>query len=66
MNYITTTEAAEKWGISRRRVSLYCKDGRIPGAEQKGVMWLIPEDAEKPIDPRKARKMQKSTDDIVE
>lgn len=56
MNYITTTEAAERWGISRRRVSLYCKDGRIPGAEQKGVMWLIPEDAEKPIDPRKLRK----------
>ncbi len=56
MNYITTTEAAGRWGISRRRVSLYCKDGRIPGAEQKGVMWLIPEDAEKPIDPRKLKK----------
>ena len=65
MDYITTTEAAEKCGISRRRVSLYCKDGRILGAEQKGVMWLIPEDAEKPTDPRKARKKEreKKTDE---
>ncbi len=59
MNYLTTAEFAEKWGISQRRVSLYCKDGRIEGAEQKGRTWLIPEDAEKPIDPRKERKMKK-------
>lgn len=43
MNYLTTAEFAKKWNISQRRVSLYCKDGRIPGAEYKGNMWLIPE-----------------------
>ena len=57
MNYLTTAEFAKKWNISQRRVSLYCKDGRIPGAEYKGNMWLIPEGAEKPVDPRKVRKM---------
>lgn len=53
MNYMTTAEFAKKWNISQRRVSLYCKDGRIPGAEYKGNIWLIPEDAIKPLDPRK-------------
>ncbi len=58
MNYLTTAEAAEKWGISRRRVTVYCNENRIPGVIQKGPMWLIPDDAEKPIDPRKARKLK--------
>ena len=56
MNYLTTAECAEKWGVSQRRVAIYCKEGRIEGAELKGRTWLIPDDAEKPIDPRKAQK----------
>lgn len=55
MHYMTTAEFAKKWNISQRRVSLYCKDGRIPGAEYKGNMWLIPETATKPQDPRKKK-----------
>lgn len=47
----------KKWNVSQRRVSLYCKNGRIPGAEYKGNMWLIPEDAIKPEDPRKKNKV---------
>ncbi|MDO4521672.1 MAG: helix-turn-helix domain-containing protein [Eubacteriales bacterium] len=66
MEYLSTAEIAEKWGLSRRRVSVYCKEGRIPGAIQKSTMWLVPADAKKPIDPRKARKMNKSTDTTVE
>ena len=42
MDYLTTSEAAEKWNISRRRVTVLCSMGRIPGALQKGAMWLIP------------------------
>lgn len=53
MQYLTTAQMAKKWNISQRRVSLYCKDGRIPGAEFKGKTWLIPEKAVKPEDPRK-------------
>lgn len=53
MNYLTTMEMAEKWNISRRRVTVLCSTGRIPGVIQKGPMWLIPENAKKPEDGRK-------------
>ena len=56
MGYLTTAEFAEKWGISQRRVGIYCKEGRLEGAMIKGNTWLIPEDAKKPEDPRKTRK----------
>ncbi|HHV75678.1 MAG TPA: helix-turn-helix domain-containing protein [Thermoanaerobacterium sp.] len=52
MDYMTVKEAAEKWGIGSRMVTLYCADGRIKGAEKIGNMWLIPKDAEKPEDGR--------------
>lgn len=57
MQYLTTAEFSKKWNVSQRRVSLYCKNGRIPVAEYKGNMWLIPEDAIKPEDPRKKNKV---------
>lgn len=53
MEYLSTSEVAEKWRISRRRVSKLCKEGRIEGAILKGNTWLIPATAAKPIDPRK-------------
>lgn len=46
-------EAAEKWGISERRVQILCKENRIQGVSKIGYMWLIPKDAEKPLDKRK-------------
>lgn len=58
MEYLTTAEAAEKWGITRRRVVVLCTEGRIVGAIQKGKIWLIPGDAEKPIDGRQLRGAQ--------
>ena len=59
MEYLTVKEMAEKWGISGRRVNLLCNEGRIEGAEKKGFMWLIPKDAEKPIDLRCKKRMNK-------
>ena len=59
MEYYTTAELADKWGISQRRVAIYCKEGRIEGAVLKGRTWLIPGDVEKPDDPRKTRKEKK-------
>ena len=56
MELLTTAEIAEKWGISRRRVSLLYAEGRIEGAIQKSKMWLVPADAKKPEDPRRERK----------
>lgn len=53
MDYSTTEEIAKKWSISRRRVTVLCATGRIPGVIQMGAMWLIPKDAKKPADGRK-------------
>ena len=55
MEFLSTSEIAEKWNISRRRVTTLCIEGRIEGAVHKGNMWLIPEDAKKPEDPRKVQ-----------
>ena len=56
MEFLSTSEIAEKWKISRRRVTTLCMQGRIDGAILKGNMWLVPENAKKPDDPRKVRK----------
>lgn len=50
--YITVKQAAEKWGISDRRVRVLCSEGKIPGAYQEGRSWKIPHDAAKPTDGR--------------
>ena len=55
MECLTSSEAAKKWGISSRRVTLLCNEGRVDGAVKKGLMWLIPEKAKKPEDPRKKK-----------
>ncbi len=52
MEYITLKEASEKWRISPRMINYYCAEGRIPGAMKKATIWLIPTNAEKPIDGR--------------
>ena len=49
---------AKKWDISRRRVTTLCAEGRIEGAILKGNTWLIPENTEKPDDPRRVRKIE--------
>lgn len=54
--YLSIREAAEKWGVSERRVQQYCLNGRIPGAERFANAWVIPDTATKPTDPRKDRR----------
>lgn len=46
MGFMTSVEAGEKWSLSKRRVAVLCAEGRIPGAEKKANVWLIPDDAE--------------------
>lgn len=58
MELLTTSEMAKKWDISRRRVTTLCIEGRIEGAILKGNTWLIPENTEKPDDPRRVRKIE--------
>ena len=56
MEYMSAPQAAEKWGISERRVQILCSEKRIPGVSKLGYMWLIPKDAEKPADARRKEK----------
>ena len=60
MELLTTTQMAEKWEISRRRVTTLCKEGRIEGAMLRGNTWLIPDNAEKPDDIRRVRKLEQA------
>ena len=52
MEYMSISQAAEKWGISPRRIQVLCKQERIPGASRTGYVWAIPADAKKPKDAR--------------
>lgn len=50
--YMTVQEAAAKWNISERRVQTLCSENRIEGIVRLSRVWLIPKDAEKPMDAR--------------
>ncbi len=55
MEYIKVSKAAEKWGISPRRVRVLCTEGKIEGVIRKGNLYMIPATATKPMDGRKGR-----------
>ena len=55
MEYMKVSKAAEKWGISTRRVRVLCTEGKIPGVIRKGNLYMIPENAQKPLDGRRSR-----------
>ena len=46
MDYLSIKQLSEKWGISKRRIQTLCSTGRV------GYSWIIPDDAEKPVDAR--------------
>lgn len=52
MEYMTIQEAANRWGISERRIQVLCTNGRLEGATKFGRQWAIPENTEKPDDAR--------------
>ena len=52
MDYIGIDEVAKKWGLSKRFVQVLCANGRIEGATRLGRAWMIPKNAQKPIDGR--------------
>ena len=53
MNYVDVKTAASKWGLTERRITTLCRDGRIEGAKKEGGVWLVPVNAEKPKDGRR-------------
>ena len=52
MDYLSIKQTSEKWGISTRRIQILCNQNRIAGATKIGCVWVVPTNAEKPLDAR--------------
>ena len=50
MDYLDVKSTAERWGVAERKVTALCRDQRIIGAKKDGRTWLIPDDAQLPLD----------------
>jgi len=56
LGLMTAKEAAEKWGITPRRVNEIIREGRIKGVYKIGTTWVMPDDVQKPPDLRSERR----------
>lgn len=45
MKYLTSVEAAEKLGVTKRRINYMCQNGEIQGVIKDGNRWRIPQQA---------------------
>ena len=52
MDILTIKEASSVWGISIRRITVLCNEGRIAGAQKIAGVWLLPKNVERPTDAR--------------
>jgi hypothetical protein len=52
MDWMTTREAANLWGVTIRRVQGLCDNGELDGATRIGQIWVIPKSTPKPLDGR--------------
>lgn len=59
--YMSVKQAAEKWGISDRRVRILCSEGKILGVIREGRSYRIPAETKKPEDGR-----YKSSESLLE
>ena len=57
MELMSVKEAAEKWGVTVRRVQGLCSEGKIKGAVRFGGIWMLPAHA---VLPSTARRKQAS------
>lgn len=62
--YLTVKEIAAIWGISVRRVSVLCVEGRVTGAKKRGSMWFIPKGSIKPSDNRHKNTIKMGGEDL--
>jgi len=60
LEYVSSKAIAEKWGVTVRAVQLMCVHGKIKGAKRldDGKVWLIPDDAERPVNIKYSRKKE--------
>ncbi|MBP9988910.1 MAG: GHMP kinase [Ruminococcus sp.] len=64
MNYSDVKQISEKWGVPERRVTALCRNNRIIGAKKEGKSWLIPDDAELPLDGRTKEAVKEKSDSL--
>lgn len=64
MELMSARKAADKWGISQRRVAVLRPEQRIAEATMVGNMWIIPITAKKSTDARSTR-YNKSEEKVV-
>jgi len=57
LGIMTVKEAAQKWGVTPRRIGDYIRDERIEGAYKIGAAWVMPDDTEKPPSIKSGRKV---------
>jgi hypothetical protein len=41
-NFITSQQAADKFGVTRRYINKLCSEGKVIGAEMFGAAWMVP------------------------
>ncbi len=61
MQYISTVEIAEKWGVSIRQVQRLLAEGRIANVKKYGRSWMIPDNAEKPTNLGRGKNLSRNT-----
>lgn len=66
MDYLPIQEFSDKWNISKRRIQILCKEGRLEGAKMIGNMWVIPSDTKRPNDARKKSPIKANTESVSE
>jgi hypothetical protein len=52
LEWITLEQTGNVWGLKSRWVQAMCSNGQIPGVVRLGRIWLIPKNAQKPVDGR--------------
>ena len=52
-DYVSIQEMAAKWNMSKRRIQVLCRQGRLKNAKKIGNMWVLPANTAKPADARK-------------
>ena len=61
MEWITVKEASTLWGVTARRATILCADGKVIGAQKLGNIWVIPKGTSKPIDGRMKKNKSNSS-----
>ena len=56
---LSAREIPYNWNVSEHWGSRLARGGRIPGTERFARSRAVPEDAEKPADPRKAKEQKR-------